>query len=164
MILTDENEIKDYFSQLKLVIDESWRKTFEMMVKSNVDLTITTNPLLDTTYKSMLCGKKIRLVIIDDSDIIKVVVKGRTPIPDVLFQIWDVKEYKSLIVGGYIREDSDINWRGERLPLTKTEKVLTSWLLNSNERDGYGDSVVVDDIVKSVSNENLFLNVFRVLD
>jgi hypothetical protein len=164
MVLTDENEIKDYFNQKRLINEESWKRTFEMMVKTNVDLTFTTKPLLDTTYKSMMCGKKIRLVIIDDVRIIKVVVKGRNPIPDVLLQIWDVKEYKSMMIGGSIREDSDINWRGERLPLTKSEKVLTSWLLNSYENGGYGHPIVVDDIVKSVSDKNLFHNVFSVLN
>lgn len=164
MILTDENEIKDYFDQMRLEIDESWKKTFEMMSQWNVDLTFTTKPLLDTTYKSMMCGKKIRLVIIDDVRIIKVVVKGRNPIPDVLLQIWDVRGYKSSILGSTIRQDSDINWRGERLPLTKPEKVLTSWLLNSHEHGGYGHPLVVDDIVKSVSDKNLFQNVFSVLN
>jgi hypothetical protein len=164
VVLTEENEINDYFNQMKLVNDESWKKTFEMMVKTNVDLTFTTKPLLDTTYKSMMCGKKIRLVIIDDVRIIKVVVKGRNPLPDVLLQIWDVTGYKSMMVGGSIREDSDINWRGERLPLTKSEKVLTSWLLNSHENGGYGHPIVVDDIVKSVSDKNLFHNVFSVLN
>lgn len=164
MILTDENEIKDYFDQMRLEIDESWKKTFEMMSQWNVDLTFTTKPLLDTTYKSMMCGKKIRLVIIDDVRTIKVVVKGRNPIPDLLLQIWDVGGNKNSIIGGTIREDSDINWRGERLPLTKPEKVLTSWLLNSHELGGYGHPIVVDDIVKSVSDKNLFLNVFSVLN
>lgn len=164
MILTDENEIKDYFDQLRLDSDEGWKNTFERMVGINVDLANSARPLLDTAYRSKACGKKIRLVIIDNPELIKAVAKRNTSLPDVLLQIWDVEEHRSLILGGHIREDSDVNWRGERLPLTKAEKVLTSWLLNSSEKDGYGYPIVVEDIVNSVSDKNSFLNVFLVLD
>jgi hypothetical protein len=164
MVITGEKEIQDYFNQLKLRNEESWNRFFEMMDSANVDLTIMSKPLLDSTYKSKSCNKNIRLVIIDDPIIVNLITKGRKVRPDVLLQVWDLKENKNLLMGGNIREDSDINWNDEKLPLNKTEKILTSWVLNSHEYDGHGSSCVVEDIVKSVADKNSFHNVFRVLD
>lgn len=164
MVISGKKEIQDYFNQLKLQQEESWKRTFEMMVSANADLTIMTKPLLDSTYKSMSCNKNIRLVIIDDPKIVNLITKGRKFKPDVLLQVWDLKENKSLLMGGTIREDSDINWNDEKLPLNKTEKILTSWVLNSHEYDGYGSPCVVEDIVKSIADKNSFHNVFSVLN
>lgn len=164
MVLTGKKEIQDYFNQLKLRKDESWNRTFEMMDSANVDLTIMTKPLLDSTYKSKSCNKNIRLVIIDEPKIVNLITNGRKFRSDVLLQVWDLKENKNLIMEGTIREDSDINWNNEKLPLNKTEKILTSWVLNSHEYEGYGPSCVVEDIVKSVADKNSFHNVFSVLN
>jgi hypothetical protein len=164
MVITGEKEIQDYFSQLKLRNEKSWKRTFEMMISNNVDLTFVTEPLLDSSFKSMLCDKNIRLVIIDNSEVINVITRGKTNTPDVLFQIWDLENNKNLILGGTIRKDSDINWNDEKLTLSKTEKILTSWVLNSHEYEIYGPPIVVEDIVKSISEKNSFYNVFRVLD
>ena len=164
MIITDKNEIELYFKRKMLIKEESWNNALESMNSTNVDLTITTKPLLDTTFKSEVCNKKIRLVIIDDSVLVESLAGGKNPTPDILLQIWDVNESKNLIMASYIRVDSDINYRGEILQLTKVEKVLTSWLLNSYESEFYGNVHVVNDIVKSVANMNSLSNVFSVLN
>lgn len=164
MIITDEKKIDAYFNRQMLIKEKSWKNTLELMISTNVDLTTTIKPLLDTTFHSVLCNKKIKLVIIDDSGFVKLLAGGQTPTPDILLQIWDVNESKNLIMASYIRVDSNINYRGEILQLTKVEKVLTSWLLNSYESEFYGNVHVVNDIVKSVANMNSFSNVFSVLN
>ncbi len=164
MVITGKKQIQDYFNQRKLQIKENWKRTFEMMISTNVDLTSLTEPLLDSSFKSMLCNKNIRLVIIDNLEVINVITKGRTHTPDVLIQVWDLEKNKNFILGVTIRKDSDVNWNDEKLPLNKTEKIFTSWVLNSYESEAYGPPIVVEDIVKSISEKKSFYNVFRVLD
>lgn len=157
--LTGENEIQEYLESLRIASNHAWDSTYKVMSKFNVDLSWTHKPLLDTTYKSMMTNKKVRLVIIDDESIVKRFSKTA----DVIVQLWD-RNKRSLILGLNIREDAHINWRGEELPLSKVEKVLTSWLLNVSEGELLGPFPVVDDVVKSVADKNLFGNVFSVLN
>jgi len=171
MMITGKDEIKEYFNRVEEVVKHEWEQTFNTMTPSNIDLKLVTEPILDTTYDSMSCNKKIRLSIFDDPHTVKVVssnkvVSSKKPkkrTSDVLIQLWDVESQKSLIYGLDIREDCEMDWSGDKIPLTKPEKVLTSWLLDSSEGKRVGPRMVIDDIVKSVSEKNGFHNVFSVL-
>lgn len=166
MMITGKDEIKEYFNRVEEVVKHEWEQTFNTMTPSNIDLKLVTEPILDTTYDSMSCNKKIRLSIFDDPHTVKVVSskKPKKRTSDVLIQLWDVESQKSLIYGLDIREDCEMDWSGDKIPLTKPEKVLTSWLLDSSEGKPVGPSTVINDVVKSVSDKNGFINVFRVLD
>lgn len=166
MMITGKDEIKEYFNRVEEVVKHEWEQTFNTMTPSNIDLKLVTEPILDTTYGSMSCNKKIRLSIFDDPDTVKVVSskKPKKRTSDVLIQLWDVDSHKSLIYGLDIREDCEMDWSGDKIPLTKPEKVLTSWLLDSSEGKPVGPGMVINDVVKSVSDKNGFINVFRILD
>ena len=159
-----DDEMEQHFSNLRNQIAEEWESVFEAMSPYNVDLSWSYSPLLDTTYKSDSCGKKLRLVIIDDERIVTLFNKKYNQSRDVIIQLFDVASNKSAILREDIREDANVNWRGDRLALSKSESVLTSLLLNTSEGINPLPFYVVDDLVKSVADKNKFYNVFSVLD
>lgn len=160
----NNDDLDTYFTDLRNTVQNQWNQTLEFMNGYNMDLSWSSKPLLDTTYKSHQTNRKVRLVMIDDIKILEIMNKKYNKNSDVILQLWDVQDYKSIILLINIREDSDRDWKDERLPLSKQEKVLTSWLLDTSDGITGHPFYVVDDVVKSISDKNSFYNVFSVLN
>jgi hypothetical protein len=160
----NDDEFNSYVNGLRNEVKTQWNQTLEIMSGFNVDLSNSFDTILDTTYKSLQTNRKVRLTMFDDENAIDIFNKKYNKSADVILQLWDVKTYKSLILLLNIREDADVNWRGDRLPLSKQEKVLTSWMLDTSDGITGHPFYVVDDVVKSVADKNLFSNVYSVLD
>lgn len=160
----NDDDFNSYMSSLGNEIQNQWNQTLDAMNGFNVDLSNAFDTILDTTYKSFQTNRKVRLTMFDDENAIDFFNKKYNKSADAILQLWDVKTYKSLILLVNIREDADVNWRGDRLPLSKQEKVLTSWMLDTSEGISGHPFYVVDDVVKSVADKNLFSKVFSVLN
>ena len=160
----NDDDFDSYVSGLRNNVQTQWNQTLEFMNGYNLDLSNSFDSILDTTYKSFQTNRKVRLTMFDDERALDIFNKKYNKSADTILQLWDVKSYKSLILLINIREDADVNWRGEKLPLSKQEKVLTSWLLDTSDGITGHPFYVVDDVVKSVADKNLYTNVFSVLN
>ena len=160
----NDEEFDSYINGLRDKVQTEWNQTLEIMSGFNVDLSNAFDTILDTTYKSTQTNRKVRLTMFDDENTIDLFNKKYSKSADAILQLWDVKTYKSLILLVNLREDADVNWRGDRLPLSKQEKVLTSWMLDTSYGISGHPFYVVDNVVKSVADKNSFSNVFSVLN
>ena len=163
-IFENEKEFDSHMDGLGNKIKAEWDETFKAMRTDNIDLTAAFDSILDTTYKSMQTNRKVRLTMFDDKKAVDTFNKRFNKSADVILQLWDVKSYKSLILLIDIREDADMDWKQDKLPLSKPEKVLTSWLLDTSHGLTPYPFYVVDNVVKAVADKNSFDNVLRVLD
>jgi len=160
----NDDDFDSYMNGLRNNVQTQWNQTLEFMNGYNLDLSNAFDSILDTTYKSFQTNRKVRLTMFDDERALDIFNKKYNKSADAILQLWDVKSHKSLILLINIREDADVNWRGEKLPLSKQEKVLTSWLLDTSDGITGHPFYVVDDVVKSVADKNLYTNVFSVLN
>jgi len=160
----NDDDFDSYMNGLRNNVQTQWNQTLEFMNGYNLDLSNSFDSILDTTYKSFQTNRKVRLTMFDDERALDIFNKKYNKSADAILQLWDVKSHKSLILLINIREDADVNWRGEKLPLSKQEKVLTSWLLDTSDGITGHPFYVVDDVVKSVADKNLYTNVFSVLN
>ena len=160
----NDEDFNSYLNDVGNRVQQEWKQTLDFMNKINLDLSLSFTPILDTKYKSYQTNREVRLVMFDDENLVEMFNKKYNKSAEIILQLWDTKGKKSLILLLNIREDVDVNWRGDRLPLTKQEKVLTSWLLDTSEGISSYPYYVVDDVVKSVADKNLFTNVFSVLN
>lgn len=163
-IFENEEEFDSHMDDLGNKVKAEWDETLRVMNSTNIDLSAICDSILDTTYKNITTNRKIRLTMFDDQRTVDVFNKRFNRSADVILQLWDVKAYKSTFLLIDIREDADMDWKQDKLPLSKPEKVLTSWLLDTSYGVNGHPFYVVDDIVKAVAEKNSFDNVFRVLD
>lgn len=163
-IFEDEKEFDSHMDDLRNKIKAEWDQSLGSMNSTNIDLSTVCDSILDTTYKNTTTNRKVRLTMFDDKKTLNVFNKTFKRSADVILQLWDVKAYKSVFLMVDIREDADMDWKQDKLPLTKQEKVLTSWLLDTSYGVNGHPFYVVDNIVKAVAEKNSFDNVFRVLD
>jgi hypothetical protein len=163
-IFDGEKEFDSHMDDLRKNIKAEWDQTLKAMNSTNIDLSTVCDNILDTTYKNITTNRKVRLTMFDDQKTVDVFNKRFNKSADVILQLWDVKAYKSVILMVNIREDADMDWKQDRLPLSKPEKVLTSWLLDTSHGLTGHPFYVVDNVVKAVAEKNSFDNVFRVLD
>jgi hypothetical protein len=160
----DDADFDNYFQDLGDKVSNEWKSLDAVMTPYNMDLSMVGTPLLDTTFKCFGQNKKMRCMITEDDAILGSLNSKYNKSADYIIQLFDVKSNASTILLLNYRKDGNINWRGEALPLSKAELALTSWLLDTSEGKTGHPFYVVDDIVKTVADKNLFGNVFSVLN
>lgn len=160
----DDTDFENYMENLGNQVSTQWKSLYDVMSPYNLDLSMVGTPLLDTTFKCFGQNKKMRCMITEDDAILGSLNSKYNKSADYIIQLFDVKSNASTILLLNYRKDANINWRGEALPLSKAEMALTSWLLDTSEGKTGHPFYVVDDIVKTVADKNLFTNVFSVLN
>lgn len=160
--IESEQDLRDYFQGINDQITDQWNSLFECMSPMNVDLTFcsTLNPVL-FDGKLKVRGKDIRLVMINDQNLVNSVTKSTNQF-DALFQIF--KGNKSTILAVTYRKDADKDWSGTSYNIDEKERLLISMMLDASEGVIPGAFYFIKDIVYEYAEKYKSSNIVRILD
>jgi len=147
----------DYFKSISDKRKEEVRNLLDSSNPVNIILKNIYDPLI--SYKGVVSGKKVIISIFDDVNSIEKVT-GRTH--SYMLQIEFEKEGKSLIIGANFRGDEDTDWKGDKIGLSKSEKILVNMLLNASE--GKAPFFFTDQFTKDCAAANGFVKFFEAIN